>query len=252
MELKNPAAAAEQMRLCLAKRAQPALCPIHKEIRKAGPNHCLALSLAALAKAAEAEQAFRAALAEDAKSRPVRFDFAKFQFQQGRPLEALKLATELVGQDSRELRVWQFGGQVALSRPDYLEFARDWTGEAMKHFPDDATVLLQRAEALMLSQQAALALPLWTRAHFPNSARHLAALVLCELAAGECRRQFTPHNEMLVSQEFLKWYRRLITCKAHSLTGHINARLDNLQAVLPSAAQALGAAVKQAETASPA
>jgi glycosyltransferase involved in cell wall biosynthesis len=249
MELKNPAAAAEQMRLCLAKRAQPALCPIHKEIRKAGPNHCLALSLAALGKTAEAEQAFRAALAEDAKSRPVRFDFAKFQFQQGRPLEALKLATELVGEDSRELRVWQFGGQVALSQPEFLEFARDWTGEAMKHSPDDATVLLHRAEALMLSQQAALALPLWTRAHFPNSARHLAALVLCELAAGECRRQFTPHNETLVSQEFLKWYRRLITCKAHSLTGHINARLENLLTVLPSAAQALGAAVKQAETA---
>jgi glycosyltransferase involved in cell wall biosynthesis/Tfp pilus assembly protein PilF len=249
MELKQPAAAAEQMRQCLAKRRQPALSPINKEILKASPHLCLALSLAALGQDAGAEQAFRDALGEDAKSCPVRFDFAKFQFQQGRPIEALKLANELVAESCQDIQAWLLGGQIALSQPEFLEFAKDWTGEAIKHFPEESAILLQRAEALTLNQQAALALPLWTRAHFPNSARHLAALTLCEVLAGECRRHFTPHTEKLVSQEFLKWYRHLIKCKARSLVNQVNEKLDDLQAILPAAAGVLGAAMKQAEAA---
>jgi glycosyltransferase involved in cell wall biosynthesis len=249
MELKQPAASAEQMRQCLAKRRQPALSSINKEILKAGPRHCLALSLAALGEQAGAEQAFRDALGEDAKSRPVRFDFAKFQFHQGRPLEALKLVNELVAESCQDIQAWQLGGQIALSQPEFLQFAHDWTGEAIKHFPEDSAILLQRAEALTLNQQVALALPLWTKAHFPNSARHLAALTLCEVLAGDCQRHFTPHAEKLVSQEFLKWYRHLIQCKAHTLVNQVNEKLGDLQAVLPAAVGVLGAAMKQAEAA---
>jgi len=246
MELKQPAAAAEQMRQCLAKRGQPALSPINKEILRAGPHHCLALCLAELEQKAGAEQAFRDALGQEAKSHPVRFDFAKFQFQHGRPIEALKLMNELVAESCRDVQAWLLGGQIALSQPEFLEFAQDWTGEAIKHFPNDSAILLQRAEALTLNQQAALALPLWTRAHFPNSARHLAALTLCEVLEGECRRHFTPHTEKLVSQEFLKWYRHLIKCKAHSLVNQVNEKLDDLRAILPAAAGVLSAAMKQA------
>ncbi|MGD0813047.1 MAG: glycosyltransferase [Verrucomicrobiota bacterium] len=249
MELKQPDAAAEQMRQCLAKRGQPALSPIHKEIRKAGPRHCLALSLAALGDKVEADKAFREALTEDPQSRPVRFDFAKFHFQQGRPLEALKLLNELVAGNGRDVQAWLLGGQIALSQPEFLEFAQDWTGEAMKHLPDDSGILLQRAEVLTLHQQVALALPVWTRAHYPNSARHLAALTLCEVLAGECRRRFTPQNERLVSQEFLGWYRQLLKCKAHSVMKQIGEKLEDLGVVLPAAAQALAAAMKKAEAA---
>jgi len=141
------------------------------------------------------------------------------------------------------------GGQIALSQPEFLQFAHDWTGEAIKHFPEDSAILLQRAEALTLNQQVALALPLWTKAHFPNSARHLAALTLCEVLAGDCQRHFTPHAEKLVSQEFLKWYRHLIQCKAHTLVNQVNEKLGDLQAVLPAAVGVLGAAMKQAEAA---
>ena len=68
LELKDPAAAAEEMRQCLAKRNLPALSPINKEILGPGPHHCLALSLAALKQNTAAEQSFQAALAEDPKS----------------------------------------------------------------------------------------------------------------------------------------------------------------------------------------
>ena len=249
LKLENPAAAAEQMRQCLAKRSQPALSIVNKDIHTAIPRHCLALSLAALGDPEGAEQAFREALGQDANSRPVRFDFAKFQLQQGRPIEALRLANELVTKNRHDTEAWQFGGHAALGKPEFLEFARDWTGEAIKNVPDDSVIILQRAETLLLNQQADAALPLWTRAHSPNSPRHLAALTLCELLAGRCRRSFAPATEKSVSQEFVKWYRQLLRFKAHSLARQLNEKLDDLSGVLPSAAATLGTAMKQAETA---
>ena len=245
LELKQPAEAAEQMRQCLAKRDRPALSPINPEIRKAGPNHCLALSLAALKKPAEAEQAFRAALADEPKSRATRLDFARFRAEQGQPLEALKLLNELVAENPGEVQVWQFGAQIALSRADFLEFARDWTGEAIKHFPEHPAIALQRAEALLLNQDVEQALPLWTKAHSPKSARQLAALALCEFLSGECSRTFTPADEKLVSQEFLKWYRQLINARAHGLIGQLNGDMERLRAMVPTFVGIWEAAVKQ-------
>ena len=249
MELKEYASAAEQMRQCLTKRRAPALSPVNTDILKSGPHHCLAVSLAGLGQEAEAERAFRDALGEDAKSGPVRSDFAKFHARSGRPLEALKLANEMVADDGQDIHAWRLGGELALSQPEFLEFAQDWTGEAIKHFPEDSAILLQRAEALMMNQQPALALPFWSRAHSPDSPRRLAALVLCEALQGDCRRHFPPALEKAVSQEFIQWYRRLLKFKAHATVKHINEKLGELQTVLPAAVNTLGAAMKQAEAA---
>jgi len=249
LELKQPTAVVEHIRHCLNKRNEPALSPVYEEILKGEPHHCLAIALVALGQEAEAEQAFREALSQDVRSRPIRFDFARFLFSRRRPVEALKLLNELVSENGHDVQAWRLGGQIALCQPEFLEFARNWTGEAVKHSPEDSAILLQRAEALTLNQQPELALPLWTRAHSPDSARHLAALTLCEVLAGECRRDFKPATEKLVSQEFLKWYRQLIKFKAHSLVYQVNEKLDEFRAILPGAAGVLDAAMKQAEMA---
>ncbi len=234
LELSQPAEAAEQMRQCLDKRHRPALSPVHKEILKAAPHHCLALALAALKQTAEAEQAFHAALADEPQSRLVRFDFARFQVERNQPLEALKLLNQLVSEDPKEARVWQFGAQIAIGHPDFMEFARDWTGEAFKHCPQDPIIILQRAEALLLTQEVEQALPLWIKAHSPTSARHLAALVLCECLTVGCQRNFPPADERMVSQEFQKWYRQLIKSGANSLVYQLNESMEKVRLVLPT------------------
>jgi tetratricopeptide (TPR) repeat protein len=234
LELKQPAEAAEQMRLCLDKRNRPALSPVHKEILKAAPNHCLALALAALKQTAAAEHAFGVALAEEPQSRLVRFDLARFQVERGQPLEALKLLNQLVSEDPKEIQVWQFGGQIALGRPDFVEFARDWTGEALKYHPQDPTLVLQRAEALLLTQEVEQALPLWIKSHSPTSARHLAALVLCECLTEGCERNFSATDEQKVSQEFQKWYRQLIKGGANSVVYQLNESMEKVRLVLPT------------------
>ena len=234
MELKRPVESAEQMRQCLAKRSRPALSPVHLGILGVGPNHCLALSLVAMKETAGAEAAFRAALIEDPASRVVRFDFARFHAERGEPVEALKALHELVTAHPDDLPAWQFGGQLALSQPDFLEFACDWTGEALKHHAQQPAIILQRAEALMLSGNAEPALPLWIKAHSSKSARHLAAMVLCQAITGEATARFAPADEPLVSQEFLKWYRQLIRVGAHSLVNQINEKTGALRDAIPS------------------
>jgi tetratricopeptide (TPR) repeat protein len=226
------------MRQCLAKRGEPALSPINPQILKEGPAHCLALCLSALEQTTAAAESFQAAIAADPKSRPARFDFARFLAGSGKPLEAFKWLNELASENPNDLGVWQLGGQLALSKPEFLAFARDWTGEAIKHCPVEPTIILQRAEALLLTQNVEEALPLWTKAHSPKSSRHLAALVLCEIVSDGCKRSFPPGVEPGISQEFQEWYVRLINSGANPLVYQLHESMDQLRLVLPTFAAA--------------
>ena len=236
MELKQFAAAAEQFRQCLAKRGRPALTPVNLEIRKAGPRHCLARCLDQMGETDAAAEEFRLAIEADPQSRSVRCDHARFLAAHERQADALNLLFALANEKPTEARVWLQGGQLALTRLDFLEVALDWTAEAERHLPDDPAVVQQRAEALMLAGQCGAALPLWRR--WPEASNHAlaAALVLCETVAGE--NQFAPAaaDEAGVSREFVKWYQRLLQFNARPTVEALNAKIDVLKRILPSAA----------------
>jgi tetratricopeptide (TPR) repeat protein len=249
MELKQHAEAAEQMRQCAAKRDHPALSPINPEIRKGGPQHCLALCLIVLQDAEGAQRAFDSALAAEPSSRPIRFDLARFHATQGRTGEALKVARQLATEKPADLRVWELGAQIALNRPGHLAFARDWTAEAIKIFPDDPTVLNQRAEALLLNQEVAQALPLWRRGQAAGSLRQRAAIVICELLTGDRQHHFTAAEEPALSQEVVHWYRQFIHVGAHALIHQLHERLETIRLTLPAFVRALEAAHRQARQA---
>ena len=241
--------AESQMRQCLAKRDLPALAPINPEIKKAGPSHCLALCLVELKQYSEAETALNAALADAPQSAVVRFDLARLYADRGRMVEALQVLNALASECPGEPSYWLFGGKIALSKPEYLEFAGDWTGEAEKQHPENAAILAQRAEALMLGRQPALALPLWRRLAEAGAPAPAAAFILCELACTSAVTSFPlplqPALEAAISQEFLKWYQRLILFKAGRILGDVNRSLNRLDSVLPSAAQRLRAALAE-------
>jgi tetratricopeptide (TPR) repeat protein len=180
-------------------------------------------------------------------SRAVRFDYAAFQAEQGEPLEALKILHQLVGENSDDLSAWQAGGQIALSSPDFIEFACDWTGEAVKHFPENLSLLRQRAEALLCSGNAMEALPLWQKLSSAQNPLSLAPLVICEVVNDMTGRTLPSAEEPAVSQEFLKWYRRLLGAENTKLIHELNGRLKSLERILPSAATILEAAVLDAK-----
>jgi len=246
-ELKQFREAADQMRQCLSKRQQPCLTPINTDIHSAAPHHCLALCLAKLGDAAGAEKAFTAALAETAHVDRAGLDYAKFLQDGHRPVEALQRLHELVTASPRLFTAWKLGGEIALSKPEFLEFARDWTGEAFKALPENPVIAAQRAEALMLNQDPAAALELWEKIwRSEPEPRPLAAMILCATACTKPAPTPNLTEERATSLAFIEWYRKLLTLGANPLTGKINDRLEVLSQTLPSAAQMLEAAFSEA------
>ncbi|HEX7569799.1 MAG TPA: glycosyltransferase [Verrucomicrobiae bacterium] len=250
-ELKQFSEAADQMRQCLVKRKQPALSPINTDIHTAAPQHGLALCLAKLGDAAGADKAFQAALAEPGGAEAVKLDFAKFLTAQNRFVEALHQLHEIVAQNPRQAAAWRLGGEIALARAELLEFARDWTGEAVRALPENHDLAGQRAEALLLSGDPAAALALWEEIwNRDRSARTLAALILCETA--ESPTTHAPEegaDELAASRAFIEWYQKLIAVRSPALVARVNEQLEKLARALPTAAQMLESALTEAETA---
>jgi GT2 family glycosyltransferase/tetratricopeptide (TPR) repeat protein len=248
MRLEKYAEAGDEMRRCIAKRDQPALAPINKEIRGIGPRHCLAMCLAKAGRHQEANQAFLDAITEAPKSKPVRLDYAKYLITQLKPVEALQLLHGVIAESPNDDTVWKLGAEVALSRPEFIEVAEDWTAEARRHLPEDRVIRSQAAEALMLAGKLEEARDLWRPLPATGAApSQLAALILCEVALG--KPQFFPENdrEPAVSMEFIRWYQKLIKFGADKLIFQLNASLGTLAAVLPSAARMLHAAMAEAD-----
>jgi glycosyltransferase involved in cell wall biosynthesis/Tfp pilus assembly protein PilF len=246
MELKQHAEGAEHLRRCLAKRDKPALSPINRHILKAGPHHCLALCLTALKQPAAADKAFLDAVKADPKSKSVSFDYARFLAGNGREVDALKQLHQLTTADPSDATLWLFGGQVALSQPDFLEFACDWTGEATKTFPAHAGIAEQRATALLLSGRIDGALPLWRQLAGGPNPSHRAALLVCEARLNLPLQPAPPELAVRMDQEFLSWYRRLLAANAKKVVSVLNQRLDLLRPVVPAAVQMLEAAMAEA------
>ncbi len=240
-ELKNCRDAAAQMEQCLAKRGRPCLSPINTDILTAAPHHCLALARVRLGDTTGAEKAFQAGLTETGRTAELRLDYARFLVQQNKPLEALRQVHATVEADAKCVAAWQLGAEIALSRPEFLEFSRDWTGEAFRLLPDQPAVLVHRAEALLLSQDLALAGQLWKRAlEISPDRRALAAQIICDVAAGRPAQPIqSPAEEAAVSKEFIQWFRRLLTFEARETIQQLNERVASLRATLPTAAAIL-------------
>lgn len=241
---------------CLARRADPGFAPINPEIHRAGPYHCLATCFVALNRFDAAEAAFAKALEAEPGSRPVRLDLVRLRLAQRQSVESLTLLHQLVSERVDDPESWRLGGEIALANPDFLDFALDWTGEAVKHLPADPVLAAQRAEALLLSGDPAGALPFWRQTSPVANPTQQAALCLCELVTGSDRHQptgpslgapaFLPTDEARVSREFLKWYQRLYQTSAAPVLLHVNDHLNELDRVLPSAARGLRAAMAEA------
>jgi glycosyltransferase involved in cell wall biosynthesis/GT2 family glycosyltransferase/tetratricopeptide (TPR) repeat protein len=247
-ELKQYREAADQMRRCLSKRKEPALSPLNADIMSAAPHHCLALSLAKLGDAAGAEKAFEAALKETGRVEESKLDYARFLTEQDRQIDALHRLHELVARDSGNITAWRLGGEIALSRRDFLEFAYDWTGEALRCLPDDPAIIAQRAEVLLLRGETADARPLWEKAcNGSRPPRALAALIIC--AAAELQPMPPTRDageEAATSRAFVQWYQRLLAFGVRQTIERLNSQLDAFRESLPTAAQVLDSALAEA------
>jgi glycosyltransferase involved in cell wall biosynthesis/cytochrome c-type biogenesis protein CcmH/NrfG len=244
---------ATQMRRCLAMLRQPTLSPVDTAIFTAAPLHCLAMSLARIGDVAEAEKAFQAALRIPERRDQVALDYVRFLMGQKRLIEALQRLHELVGESATNVAAWSLGAEIALSQPEFLEFARDWTGEAIRVAPNDCRLLARRGEALMLSQDLLGARELWHRVlKVGRQPRNLAALILCEAVEGKITTGPTNENEAAAtSGAFIEWYRSCLRFGAGELIFRVNSQIGELRRVLPEAAKIIEATLEEARRSEP-
>lgn len=245
LETKQFAEGASQMRHCLAKRKSKALSPVDKNIFKAGPNHCLALCLVALKQLEAAEKAFCAALQDEPNARAVHLDYARFLAEGGREVEALNSLHQHMLSDPSDPQVWHLGGQIALNNPEFLEFATDWTSEAMKLHGKQPGIVEQRATALLLSGNPEDALPLWKRLNGPTNDSRRAAVIICEILLDQPLEKGPLSGARTVDQEFVGWYRRLLAVNAWQAIQILNRRLASLCPLVPEAVRLLERALAE-------
>ncbi|GEM_PF-727315 len=244
-ELHEWTEAAEEFRQCLKKRHQKTFSVSNKVIAGGAPRHCLALALWKSGDCESAAREFAAGLTEDPSLLSLQMDHARFLLDQEQPIEALQQLHGLVVANAGIQEAWVMGGRIALSDPDFIEFARDWTVEAVRQHPQNHVVVAQRAETLMVSQQFFDALPFWRQ--LDGHPKAVSARIICELMQGGSSIDAPPVNEREVSQEFLNWYRRLISYNAVESVSAIHERLETLRIFLPTAVATLEAVLRQAE-----
>jgi glycosyltransferase involved in cell wall biosynthesis/predicted Zn-dependent protease len=247
LRLKRFVEAEEQLRLCLTGRDKPSLAPVNRDIRKGGPRHCLAMSLSGQGRKDAALEVCREAMAEDPQSRTIRFDCSRLHADGGQLGDALQLLHGLVTTHPGDAEAWQFGGFLALSHPELLDVAVDWTTEAVGNLAGNSDVLAQNAEALLLSGKPALALPLWQQSGVSTASRK-AAGILCQLASGEDVRPVETGEEE-VSREFIRWYQRILHYGGTELVLTLNQAMSKLEVSLPTASRVLRTAMAEADTA---
>ena len=247
LHLQRHELAIEQLQLCLERRARPSHFPLTQVVTSSSPVQALGLAYAQAKRSGEAEATFRNALKDSPKDSALRYSLARTLWSQDKAVPALETLHALIADQADHRDAWVLGGRIALSHPDYLEFASDWTGEAIKHLPGEVDLQALRAETLMLRGELAGAVPHWRAAAAHDRPERTAALILCELCLDQLGRHVLNGNSTAVNGEFLRWYQRLLQVQARQPLLQINERLGQLETVLPGAARTLKAAMAEAD-----
>ena len=234
--LKQWEPCASHLKQCLELRGKPALTPIHPDIRSGTPAHCMAHALRKLGRKTEAGVGYEQALRDDPANEAARVELALFLAEEGRVVPALTVLNEGIQADPAQAKVWEAGAGLSLRQSETLEFALDWTREALRHLPDHATLRRQRAEALLLAGQVQEALPLWIGQGPGSEATTASGLILCRLFAGEPLTAVPPDRERAVSQDVLRRYRQAVELGLEDWVRTLHRRLAELRVALPSAA----------------
>ncbi|MCF7762498.1 MAG: tetratricopeptide repeat protein [Verrucomicrobia bacterium] len=246
MKLDRPAEAIPHLQACLAKRGQPTLTPPCKQVFRGGPRHLLAECFCRTKQVAEAEEAFKEGLKEDPDSVGLLRDYAYFLHKSERSLEAMQVLHQFLGSGVDDEHIWHLGCLISNSRPEFAEFASDWTAEAIKFHPEHPGIVRARGEALLKAGELRESVPFFKKAPHREESDALAAVVLAELGAGDPVSGVGSANEADVSREFIAWYRRLLATKAQKAVRAINGKLEILAGVLPTASRMLKQALEEA------
>ena len=149
---------------------------------------------------------------------------------------------------------WTYGGDPAANARDAIRFlcgdtdtndqllndaevALHWTDCAIAECPEHPEIQKQRGVALLTMGRSSEALEFFEQA--PSHPLNEGARILCQIAAGQKARLGDPDKELLISKAFVEWYRRLLERGQEEAALRLAEELEDIEAVLPTAAQVL-------------
>ena len=242
IKLNRTTEAIPQLQACLDRAGAPTLAPGCPGVRKAAPHHLLADCLAHDGRAEEAEEHYCHAIIKDSASSGIRHNYAKFLTAQDRAPEAIELLHERLEADATDELLWVLGCSIVNGHLGDQKIADDWTELAMMHYPENVEILNHRAIALLTAGNFNEALTLFEKAALDDDIT-IAAIYLCRLASGQAGELGMPKNEIAVSKYLTDWYRRLLVHENEDAADQVAARLDSMEAILPTAGKVLRQAV---------
>ena len=234
------------LRACIAKAQNPVFTPACDGVRGALPHHLLAGCLVHDGNVAEAEKEFIRALELDPQSLGIRHDYAKTLTFLKRHEEALSLLHQGTVDGHMDAALWSLGCEIVNGSINLPDLALEWTEAAITDHPDNEYLHKHRGIALLTAGCAAEALPFFEASPNPTQPVVISAIILCRLIGGAEATTTQPTNEPAVSQEFIAWYRRLLTHNSAKAVRDVNRLLPVLEPLLPTAAKVLNAAMAEA------
>jgi len=238
LKLDRHAEAIEPLRECIATRDEPAFTARFKGVEGHGPHHLLADCLAKTGQGDAAATEFTRALEIAPEATSVRWSFARFHTEEGRPEKAIGLLYDAIENSSIDCRLWSLGCNVVNGHMSEAEVALHWTDCAIVECPDNPEIQKQRGVALLTVGRFEEALKFFEQA--PSHPLNEGARILCQIAAGQKARLGDPDKELLISKAFVEWYRRLLERGQEEAAQRLaEQQLGAIEAVLPTAAQVL-------------
>lgn len=244
-KLKKINEAISELNRCVAKTKDKATAGVLPDLYTGEPHYLLAVCYAVLNKGKEADKEFNLALEANPESLKFNYDYARFLAGQGNFDKALTILKKILPQTATNPAIWQLGARIALNNEKSVNYALQWTEEALKYCPEDPELIEYRGDALLLNGFIEQARECFTR--LPVSARQKACIIFCEIVAGASSFPVEENEEPIVSHEVVRLYRRCLNSKAHNLISCFNRNIHILKSILPSAHRVLTISMRLSE-----
>jgi len=178
-----------ELEASIEKAYDDTLAPSVPDIRTWKPKHLLANCHASVGNELEARMLWDEVIADCNDSVDPFHDYARFLSTLDRNKEALEILLKGLKVAGDTQKIWELGCGIVNKDPELAEMSLEWTGEAVKHYPDSDVTNVRRGESLMKNGRFAEATDYFSRLSDRGEKTATAAQLVCRQLSGQGNEQ---------------------------------------------------------------
>ena len=238
--------AIEILRECITKEHENSYCaPLFGGVHGGftAVHNLLADCLAKTERHDEALSEYELAVEAEPTNSSIRYGYARFLTNIGRPEEAVQALHEAIKNGSIDCSLWSLGSQIVNAYMNDTDIALHWTQCAVEECCNHPEAQKQRGVALLTVGRFEEALSYFEKA--PQNTVTEAAKILCQLVLNKTSTSVDSDKEKDISKAFIHWYQRLLEYGNESAAKTAYDRANTLNEILPTASQILKEALTE-------